>query len=87
MKSSLTQPHAQIRPQPDGSILAESSHFQVLVAPEPGEAARAWNRNGLRKHLRTGETEHLRWLVAELDGVRIYVQGDQIVITTRDLYP
>lgn len=28
-----------------------------------------------------------RWLVAELDGVRVYVRGSEIVITKRDLYP
>lgn len=27
------------------------------------------------------------WLVAELDGVRLYVNGDQLVLSTQDLMP
>ena len=27
-----------------------------------------------------------RWLVAELDGVRVYIQGSNIIMTKRDLY-
>ena len=81
------QPHAEIRKQHDGSILAESPEFSVLVAPEEGEKAKIWNRNALKKNFRTGDTRHIRWLVAELNGVRVYVQGSQILVTTRDLYP
>lgn len=29
----------------------------------------------------------VEWLVAELDGVRVYVCGDQVVVTRRDIYP
>lgn len=31
--------------------------------------------------------EEVCWLVAELDGVRVYQQGDHVVITRQDIYP
>jgi hypothetical protein len=29
---------------------------------------------------------HERWLVGELDGVRVYINGSQVILTTQDLY-
>ena len=29
---------------------------------------------------------HERWLVGELDGVRVYINGNQIIMTKQDLY-
>ena len=29
---------------------------------------------------------HTRWLVGELNGVRVYISDDNIIMTTRDLY-
>jgi hypothetical protein len=40
-------------------------------------------RNGIR--IKTGEK--VRWLVGELDGVRVYVQDSNIILTRQDLYP
>lgn len=81
-----TQPHAQIKRQPDGSVHAETPHWQLLILPE-GREAKAFNRNGLKKHLNSGHTEHIRWLVAELDDVRVYVKDNKIIMTKADLYP
>lgn len=33
------------------------------------------------------EKERTRWAVGELDGVRVYVQGDHVILTKQDLYP
>lgn len=31
--------------------------------------------------------EHVNWLVMELDGVRTYIQGDNIIVTKENLRP
>jgi len=69
----------------DGTRHAVRADQVVSVLPD-GEA-RLFHRNAIRKHLGSGETERVRWLVAELDGVRVYVHHQEIVITKRDLYP
>lgn len=69
----------------------EEGHHAVradqAVTVLPDGAARVFHRNGIKKNFRTGETTHVRWLVAELDGVRVYVHHQDIVVTRRDLYP
>lgn len=39
------------------------------------------------KRAGTPRAEAVCWLVAELGGVRVYVNGDQLVISKQDLYP
>jgi hypothetical protein len=56
----------------------------VTVLPD-GES-KIFHRNAIKKHLGTGETVHLRALVAELNGVRLYLVGNHLVMTTQDLY-
>lgn len=34
-----------------------------------------------------GEPQQVSWLVCELNGVRVYQHGENIVVTTQDLYP
>jgi len=82
-----TQLHADIKTLEDGSIQAIAPTMQLLVIPSEGSKHRAFNRNGLQRNLKTGKTTHIRWLVGELDGVRCYIQDNQIILTKRDLYP
>lgn len=115
----MTQPHAEITRDDDGTIHAISPAHQMTILPD-GEA-RAFNR--VFKHYRMGggplharlntiaaniqqgkctlaeawdEVQKLakeptqenedRYLVGELNGVRVYVHGSSIIMTTRDLY-
>lgn len=41
----------------------------------------------LAEQAKPAEPQHIEWVVAELNGVRCYVDGDNVVVTTRDLTP
>ena len=82
--NSAMQPHADITEDVDGTKHAISSMHQVTVLPD-GET-RVFNRNGLVNALGS-ETNHVRWLVAVLDDVRVYINGSRIIVTKQDLYP
>lgn len=56
----------------------------TLLADEGG---RMFKRRAIKKDLRSGAAHRVEWLVAELDGVRVYVNGDQILMTRRDVLP
>ena len=86
MDTKSPQLHCKIETQPDGSISAVSDDLQMIVLPDGDDPPRVFNRNALQKNMRTGESTHLRVLVGELDGVRVYVSADQIILTKRDLY-
>ena len=47
---------------------------------------RAFMRNGIHICAATGERRQ-RWLVLELGGVRAYINGRSVLLTTKDLYP
>ena len=48
---------------------------------------KAFMRRAIKKHLKTGETEQINWLVCELNGVRAYFNGKNMIMTTQDLNP
>ena len=68
----------------DGARHAVSPDLVVTVLPD-GES-QIFHRNAIKKNTATGETTHLRALVAELNGVRMYLLGNHIVLTTQDMY-
>lgn len=39
------------------------------------------------KAIGTGQAHEVCWLVAELNGVRVYQQGRSVIITTQEMYP
>jgi len=46
------------------------------------------HRRAIRKHLDTGVTERINWLMCELNGVRLYITEDNnIIMTTEDFNP
>jgi hypothetical protein len=47
---------------------------------------RMFKRRAVR-HVGSGESEEVCWLVAELDGVRVYQAGAHVVVTKEDLNP
>lgn len=73
-----------IREEADGAKHAVAPDMAVTVLPD-GES-RMFHRNAIKKRMDTGETVHLRALVAELNGVRLYLVGNHLVLTTQDLY-
>lgn len=81
----MTEPLAfGIRQDADGARHAVSPDLVITVLPD-GES-RIFHRNAIKKNTATGETTHLRALVAELNGVRMYLVDNHIVLTTQDLY-
>lgn len=74
----------EISQDQDGARHAVSPELVVTVLPD-GES-QIFHRNAIKKNTSTGETTHLRALVAELNGVRMYLHGNNIVLTTQDLY-
>lgn len=49
-------------------------------------AGRMFKRRAV-KGVGSGESSEVCWLVAELDGVRVYQQGTHIIVTKEDMYP
>lgn len=39
------------------------------------------------KGVGSGNAQEITWLVAELDGVRLYQHGNQVILTKQDMYP
>lgn len=57
---------------------------RVVTLMEPG---RMFRRRAIKKHP-DGSASEVSWLVVELNGVRLYVDGNgNAVVTTRDLQP
>lgn len=59
----------------------------VSLSVLPDGAYKVFMRNGIIKNLKTGITTKKRWLVGELNGVRCYVQGTNVIMTVQDKYP
>ena len=49
-------------------------------------AGRMFKRRAI-KGVGSGHALEITWLVAELDGVRLYQHGNQIIMTKQDMYP
>ena len=50
------------------------------------DGGRMFKRRAI-KGVGTETTSEENWLVAELDGVRVYQQGMNVVVTKEDMYP
>lgn len=51
-----------------------------------GSEGRMFKRRAV-KGVGSADAREENWLVAELNGVRVYQQGKHVVVTTQDLYP
>ena len=83
--SSREQPQPEewkIRKRDDGVIEASGP---VSMIVDDAESGKLFMRNTVRYG--GGVTEHKRFLVGELDGVRVYLSGNRVLITKRNLYP
>lgn len=58
----------------------------AALAVLPDGLARSFVRRG-RKLRPDGGADETAWLVGELDGVRVYVDGATLVLTKQDIYP
>ena len=64
-----------------------SANINLSVIPQAGDEGKAFIRNGIRLIAPEGVESHIRWLVGELNGVRVYTDGSSIILTTKDLKP
>lgn len=86
-----------VDPFPDWKITRDQDGTVHAIGPLPlmilpdGEARafkrRAWSVSVTRDGVGQGAREKARWLVGELDGVRVYTDGRRIVMTRQDLFP
>lgn len=60
-----------------------SATMQVNTA----EGARLVRRRARKLNTATGASGAVEWAMAELDGVRVYFDGANVVVTRRDLMP
>ena len=66
----------------DGTQHAIGGVFSVTVLPAKSDTCRIFWRNRIKPFARPAIKERI--LVAQLDDVRLYVQGDQIIMTKKD---
>lgn len=67
------------------SRVATNGHSTLQIhAPEGG---RVFRRRAVKLNRATGAQARIEWVVAELDGVRVYFDGTNVVVTRRDLMP
>jgi hypothetical protein len=60
---------------------------QLLAHPEM-PAEEAVNRlRAIAGLVRTEPPQRVEWLVVEIDGVRVYCDGDNVIVTRQDLVP
>ncbi len=69
----------------DGSGLLASNQF-LNVITENAPDAKHFHRRFMKKNMKTGNVEYESVFCAQFKGVRIYIQGDNIVMTDRELY-
>lgn len=68
----------------DGMKIATDGHRQVVLME--GAEGKMFKRRAV-KRLGSPKPERVEWCVVELNGVRVYVDGENVVVTTRDLQP
>lgn len=66
-----------------GTRLGTDGSVRVLLMDETG---RMFKRRAIKAAGTPGATE-VNWLVVELNGVRVYQNGLDIIVTTQDLNP
>lgn len=67
----------------DGHLVGTDGEITVSLI---GDGGKMFKRRAV-KGAGSEAAEEVCWLVAELDGVRIYQQGNQIVMTKGEMYP
>jgi len=84
-----------------GAAVADPTPFEIVDAGEARiasngratlqihapEGGRVFRRRAIKLNQATGERGRVEWIVGELDGVRVYFDGTNVVLTRRDLMP
>ena len=79
----MSLPDWQIVTDDDGHKQAVGGPVNCIVLDKGGELF----KRGAIKNFGTPNAEQVRWLVAKLDGVHVFFDGDNIIVTKQDLYP
>lgn len=72
----------EIAKLPNGGSVATNGEQRLQA--EPG--ATVFRRRGIKRP-GTEAAEAVEWVVGELDGVRAYFDGTDVILTREDLYP
>lgn len=64
-----------------------ASNGQATLQIQLAEGGRLYRRRAVKLNKATGVQSRVEWAVAELDGVRVYFDGANVVVTRRDLNP
>lgn len=68
----------------DGMKIATDGTRQVVLVE--GTEGQMFKRRAI-KRVGSSDPERVEWCVVELNGVRVYVSGSDVVVSTRDLQP
>ena len=79
----MADPVHEITVDAAGHRIGTDGRITVTLMAEGG---RLFKRRAV-KGVGSGESSEVCWLVAELDGVRVYQQGDHVIVTREEMYP
>lgn len=81
MAASIEDPLIE-RSEQAGITTANNGSLALTVL----DAGKVFKRNAI-KGVGGGAPQRVTWIVAELDGVRVYIDGARVVMTRQELYP
>ena len=73
----------EITDLPHGGKVASNGAQRLQVIDE---GSKVWRRRAI-KRAGSEAAEAVEWAVAELDGVRVYFNGTDCILTRQDMYP
>lgn len=71
----------------DAGDMRVATNGQATLQIHLPEGGRVFRRRAVKLNRATGARARVEWAVAELDGVRVYFDGVNVVVTKRDLMP
>ena len=71
----------------DAGDMRVATNGTAIMQIHAHEGGRVFRRRAVKLNRATGAQAHVEWAVAELDGVRVYFDGTNVVVTRRDLNP
>jgi hypothetical protein len=70
----------------DEDGIKHATSIQGILSVLPDGETKIFMRNFIKMGIGGNPSSKHRWLVGELDGVRVYVCGNKITLTKQDLY-
>lgn len=71
----------------DAGDMRVATNGQATLQIHLPEGGRIFRRRAVKLNRATGAQARVEWVVAELDGVRVYFDGANVVVTRKDLQP